>query len=426
MSEIALLNNPERIIKDEIILFGTGSSGVDFFSLLRKLDIVPSYFCDSNSELSGTEIEGVLVISPDKLQSIYQKGKSIIVVCSVYLNEIIEKLYDLGIDDSDIFSKLSVSLSLRYLYFRDNDCRLKGWKNEIEMSEQLFEATGTDFSMGCDSTIDKRTMFQLIHTNRDCIFSFSSGKTGSSSIEASIDVKKYYTLHFHDFHLFFKANKFENVTEFWKQFQHLLGEKNLKVFIGIREPIARDISAFFQNLEVTKGCALDYSLSITDNLSNYLLNSIRDFEHLADKKMVLRQPEHVRLYSKNRKYGDQFDWFEVQIKKMFELDIFDKPFLKQRGYQIYEKDNIKFFVYQLEKLDNLESEISSFLEQPFQLKHANKSERKSYSRLYKDVMRNVVIPEEYIDFYYKSNPYMDYFYALEDREKFRKKWKERL
>jgi FkbM family methyltransferase len=72
------------ILGENFVLFGAGRLGLIVLAGLRKVKIEPIAFTDNNSNLWGTSVEGIKVISPDESIKLY--GKNAIFVISVYTN----------------------------------------------------------------------------------------------------------------------------------------------------------------------------------------------------------------------------------------------------------------------------------------------------------------------------------------------------
>lgn len=83
-----------------ICIFGCGKLGRDMLKLWHCFGKQPEFMCDNNSELWGTTLDGVQVISPSELRSWkYEK----IIITSSANEEIEEQLHALGINDNHIF-----------------------------------------------------------------------------------------------------------------------------------------------------------------------------------------------------------------------------------------------------------------------------------------------------------------------------------
>jgi hypothetical protein len=123
------------------------------------------------------------------------------------------------------------------------------------------------------------------------------------------------------------------------------------------------------------------------------------------------------------KYGKMFDWFDWEIKEIYGIDIYEYPFDKEKGYSIIKKGNIEIMIYRLENLNKLESIVGDFVGlDDFKLESANTAEQKPYNSIYREFAKTILLPKEYVDFYYKNNPRMDHFYSKEEKRQFLTKW----
>lgn len=78
----------------------------------------------------------------------------------------------------------------------------------------------------------------------------------------------------------------------------------------------------------------------------------------------------------------------------------------------------------MEKLDNLMPELSSFLGKKIQSgENDNKATDASYWLAYNKLKNELKLPQEYVEHYYKNNPYMNHFYTKDEQELFLSKWK---
>jgi hypothetical protein len=79
---------------DRIALFGSGADGRLILSLLRYNSIEVHWFCDNNSILWGSFVEGIEVISPDKIKELDAK---VLITSSIHRNAISSQLIEMGI-----------------------------------------------------------------------------------------------------------------------------------------------------------------------------------------------------------------------------------------------------------------------------------------------------------------------------------------
>lgn len=95
----------ERVLKDnqKIIIYGCGHDGKISKRVLDICGYEIWCWCDSNSELAGTQIDGKPVISPEELMPKYQDCL-LIVGSKRYEIEIRRRLYDVGFPAENTFS----------------------------------------------------------------------------------------------------------------------------------------------------------------------------------------------------------------------------------------------------------------------------------------------------------------------------------
>ena len=78
----------------DVILFGASSSGKDALQVLKNMNINVKFFCDNDPSKHGTLIDGVVVVSPDRL---LQYKNDIVLISSDYSKEISSQLEGLEI-----------------------------------------------------------------------------------------------------------------------------------------------------------------------------------------------------------------------------------------------------------------------------------------------------------------------------------------
>ena len=150
----------------------------------------------------------------------------------------------------------------------------------------------------------------------------------------------------------------------------------------------------------------------------------RDFQKIYDGflDLILRGS----TYTKERlgmsmpwTWNDEFEWFDEQIKQHLDIDVFQYPFDREKGYIQIEKDGISLFLFKVEKMECILDEISRFAGvSDLPVKNANVAAQKWYGLAYKQFRREVGLPKSYADHYYSGNSKMDYFYTQEEKEEF--------
>ncbi|MEO0471417.1 MAG: putative capsular polysaccharide synthesis family protein, partial [Bacteroidota bacterium] len=185
-----------------------------------------------------------------------------------------------------------------------------------------------------------------------------------------------------------------------KLYQHTFArQKPLKVISMTREPVGRAISSFFQNFTRDTGLSLEE----------------RNFDTEELKSLFLDQHDHYYALL----------WFDNNILKNFEIDVFGKAFDPEAGFQIYQKDNVSVLVLQSELTDPQKQEIiQQFLAFPdFLLQNENVGEAKSYSQTYQRFKQEVRLPATYLQ-YLCDSKYFRHFYSEEISQRLHDRWAE--
>jgi hypothetical protein len=169
----------------------------------------------------------------------------------------------------------------------------------------------------------------------------------------------------------------------------------------VREPVARNLSAFFQNLDLyypeltNRGNALG-EIPVDDLIEKFL----QEFDH--DRPM---------------------EWFDSEIRGLLGLDVFAEPFSCEDGYRIYRRDRFDLLLIRMEDINRIgASALSSFLDMPeFQLVNRNVGAEKDYADSYRKVKSRIVFPARYLDKIHGSK-YARHFYTEQELLVFRRRW----
>jgi hypothetical protein len=249
------------------------------------------------------------------------------------------------------------------------------------------------------------------------IIVFQMGKVGSSTIYESLKSSKFAGSVFHVHHMtedvlgktekIYTSQNIE-VPRHLRDSRFLLNElaKDLNgrkwaIISLVREPIARNISAFFQNIE----------LPFPDfNFQNY--DSAVKIQELVER-FLQKYPHDIPLR-----------WFDRQMKPVFGIDVYESDFPKTKGYKIYRGQLTDLLVVRLESLTECAEEaFGTFLNMDqFVLLNANTSNKKNYYNVYRKFVDSIKLPSEYIEKMYSSK-YVQHFYTEEEICHFLSKWK---
>jgi hypothetical protein len=191
-----------------------------------------------------------------------------------------------------------------------------------------------------------------------------------------------------------------------ERFNRERGDKRWKVISIVRDPVARNISAFFQafpiyfSQEAAKHGGKSISGLEVDRLISLFLDQFGEDRH--------RLP---------------LEWFQIHMQPAFGLDLYDSPFDRDKGYQTYSNQQCELLVLRMEDLRNtLQPALRDFLgvEIPA-LASANVSADKEYADTYREFMEQMTLPPSYLDTLYNS-AYARYFYSEDEIAGFRRRW----
>ena len=245
------------------------------------------------------------------------------------------------------------------------------------------------------------------------IIVYQMGKVGSSSIKNSLESRGIEPV----FHLHrmnpdnIEQVRLEYINNNRKPLDEWLGTmlyanivikgKRAKFITLVREPIDRNVSAFFQNFGRFTGADYnDTDLAIQDLFNTF----IEQYRH------------EVPLI-----------WFDVEINQTLGIDVFEYPFPKEKGYLSMERGNFKLLILKLEIDDSVkERAISEFLGvSDFKLIRSNIAQEKSYATMYADFTKKLELPESYVEIMCDSE-YTKHFYSDAEIEAIRSKWRNRV
>lgn len=272
--------------------------------------------------------------------------------------------------------------------------------------------------------------FNISSYNKEPLIVFSMGKVGSSTIKTSLKAAglDMYIYHVH----VLTQDAMEKVEKTYKQFfskmqiyPHHLWEsqwlrkkivkgsqedKKWKVVALVRDPVARNISAFFENLEV----------ELLDSDYRYKIKSTYNFEITLEIKDIEKL---VELFIEKFDHDTPLIWFDSQLKPIFGIDVFSSGFPTSKGYKIYEGELADLLVLRLENLNECARDaFQEFLNiRGLTLIRANVASEKPYYPIYSKFLDSAILPESYLAKMYNSK-YTQYFYNQEEVNTFRAKW----
>lgn len=183
--------------------------------------------------------------------------------------------------------------------------------------------------------------------------------------------------------------------------------KYIDIIVLTRDPVARNLSAFFHSMDFWYPKLRNYSDK--NEFSEEIYSQI--------KTVFLEQYNHKR----------SLQWFDQELKGVFGINVFQEQFPTHQGYQIYQHSQVRVLVIKLERLNEVYRQaLKAFLDLDFtniSLVKTNVSDSKSYHQLYRKFINWLRLPEKYLDQMYSSR-YARHFYTREEISRFRKRWTE--
>ena len=258
------------------------------------------------------------------------------------------------------------------------------------------------------------------------------GKVGSSTIQRSLDVLNLGAPIFHVHYLsqprvnelekerrrYFGTEKYGLLKRPW-MYQYLrkaLERQNeghkWKILSLTREPIARNLSAFFENLEFTPAGENDSYWIKSDY---YKINSVRvtlnDLESL------------ISLFFDRLQHESPLDFFDRELNNVFGIDVYASAFPKSVGYKIYAGEKADALIIKLENLNQCaQRAFKEFFDfDGVNLVPGNIGSQKTYAALYSKFKDDIKLPASYINRMYQSK-YVRHFYSNAEVEALRSKW----
>ncbi len=239
------------------------------------------------------------------------------------------------------------------------------------------------------------------------IIVYQMGKVGSSTIFRNLESQLQQPV-FHVHHLARQRaeiiisrtgnrQKSEDKLNKLKKIRRVIAERTragepLKIITATRDPIARNVSAYFQN--VGPNFCSDLGWLEEDFISNY--------------------PHSVPLR-----------WFDVELKSVTGIDVFDEEFPIDQGWQVLREGGFQVLILRQE---NLAKTIKSGVIQEFVgardidlTESFNRSNAKEYSKRYAEFKEEVRLPKDLLDSLLVSK-YAEHFYSKAEIATFKRKW----
>ena len=262
---------------------------------------------------------------------------------------------------------------------------------------------------------------------------YQMGKVGSSSVVASLkqaDLKykhRIYHVHFltPERVTYYEAKRrpflntpYEGDLKHIWQYNHLNQQLAVvsaphkwKVITLVRDPVARNLSTFFENIDVVP----------TTSTEGQVFKSVEyDFEITLQNNQLAPL---IDLFFEKCRHDAPLHFFDQEFKGNLGIDLYTTPFPVDRGYQIYEGDKADVLLIRLENLDQCFTQAMEEFLGPcnIPLISANIGSQKDYATTYQQFKEIIHLPQTYVDRMYNAQ-FTQHFYSSDEIEAFRTKW----
>ena len=396
VKDLEIIKDIRPLFEKKIIFWGLGKNGNALYkeiSDMRKIcgmgiKCDEILFCDSDRKLQNSNIEGHKILSPEMLFS-YLSGRdtSDYIICLSIADihaqdEVLNYIKGMQMWNLTVYTLYAVKFGI---YFNLNhECISDAYRTEklLEYEKRREESKQVIARKAVESErrfIDGNSRMDKL------ILIYQPGKVGSTSLSKSLESYGKSVLHCHTL---------INADDEDGRLKKLMSQKSGKIISLVREPIARQISNMWQNLE---------------NIYRY-----RQGADFADVESYFFGGDFENY---------EFQWFEWEIEKNLGINIYEYPFNRNEGYYRIKKENIELLLLKAEKLNDLEQVIGEFVQiKGFRLTNENIGDEKPYRFAYRDYKKEFSVNENKLHQIYFENEYMRHFYTKEEREGFYLKW----
>ena len=378
-----IVENIGLLLESNIIIYGTSGRAEHLYSLIEGAGLNIVACCDGAADREGKQFHQWQIESFASAAEKIDIKKTIILICSTFVKEIIA------------------------------DC-------SRVCSQELRFVTSFGFKIAILLNRNDTKPIQLMQT--DPILVYQMGKVGSAGIYHSLQAAGIETVHLHYFQPWNNSIPENEYKEYQDLLHQIISKKDkIKIITLVRDPRLRDISAFFQQMpNPADKMYQEFSGSLMDSVLEIL------YTWISSKNSFLGNSGlHIDIEKKalTENKVSVFSWFDMELKEVFDIDIYQYPFDRDKGYSVICKDNIECLVLELEKLDSCHDIIRKFIgRKDLLIQSDNIGSEKEYGYLYREIKENIIIPQELIDFYYNDIG-VRHFYTKPEIDCFIKRWK---
>jgi len=263
----------------------------------------------------------------------------------------------------------------------------------------------------------KAAKFAVAHIrSRPCVLVYQMGKVGSRTITETLRAAAPDLLIYH-VHVLTEEGLQKAEARYRRAYpwnrrvaQHFIEGRYLqrrlenptnwpwRVITLVRDPVALNISAFFQTLRYHPDLALrEWS---------------PEYQEALQERFLRAHPHREPL-----------EWLDRELNQALGVDVYSRRFPHERGYDVYSSDRASALVIRLEDLSSCgPAALSSFLGiEPIELTSSNVAAAKRYADVYATFIKELKLPPDYVESMYDSK-FARHFYTESELAGFRRKW----
>ncbi len=255
---------------------------------------------------------------------------------------------------------------------------------------------------------------------------FAMPKTGTSTVEATLlqsqvqrAVYKVHRLSHEGIQLSEERLARTNTTRFFTilRLSKIIRSKinanpdvRWQVITLVREPIAQAVSGLFQGIEYHHAQLIHADGTVDIDAAMEFLKD--KFEGWAQGTSEIAEAWY------------DIDWYDREMKPVFETDVYDYPYCHDDGFTIIRNDRVDLLVTRAEDLNrSFGRAIAEFLNlsSEVRMRKENLGQDKRFYEAYTTIKQRLRLPREVCDAIYASR-YAQHFYTREERAKFIEMW----
>jgi hypothetical protein len=178
------------------------------------------------------------------------------------------------------------------------------------------------------------------------------------------------------------------------------GRRRWKLVSVFREPIGRNVSAFFLSIQVF----------VEDFFQRYPRGELSNEQLLS-------------AFLEKFPHDEPLEWFDREVRDVFGLDVYEHEFDPDQGYRVIRHGNTDLLLIKLETLNSCYRDaFGDFLGVDVSdLKQTHVTEADPAYSMYKDFAQQLKLPRHYVDRMCQSR-YMKHFYSSTERDALLRRW----